>query len=106
MLEVPIKKDLSNMRRNSFPIRGPELFNCLPSHIRDLSISQETFKKRLDEFLSLILDKPRIGEGSKSFQSNKLDNVIRQWKWTIDVLPRYYSNTLVVSGDAATPLVI
>ena len=43
-LEVPITKDMSNMRRNSFPIRGPEIFNCLPAHIKDLSISQVTFK--------------------------------------------------------------
>ena len=66
-LEVPVTKDMSNMRRNSFPIRGPEIFNCLPAHIKDLSISQETFKKRLDEFFSLILDKPQIGERSKIF---------------------------------------
>ena len=106
MLKVPITKDMSYIRRNSFLIRAPELFNCLPAYIRDLSIWQETFKKRLDEFLSLILDKPWIGEGSRSFHSNTLDNVIRQWKWTIDVLPRYCSNTLVVSGGRATPLVI
>ena len=94
------------MRRNSFPIRGPEIFNCLPAHIKDLSISQETFKKRLDKFLSLIPDKLQIGEGSKIFHSKKLDNMIRQWKWTIDVLPRYCSNTLVVSSGTATLLVI
>ena len=68
-LEVPITKDMSNMRRNSFPIRGTEIFNCLPAHIKDLSISQQTFKKRLDEFLSLIPDKPQIGERYKSFHS-------------------------------------
>ena len=50
-LEVPITKDMSYMRRNSFLIRGPELFNSLPAHIRDQSIWQETFKKRLDESL-------------------------------------------------------
>ena len=63
------------MRRNSFPIIGTEIFNCLPAHIKDLSISQQTFKKRLDEFLSLIPDKPQIGEGSKIFHSKKLDNI-------------------------------
>ena len=67
------------MRRNSFPIRGPEIFNCLPAHIKDLIISQKTFKKRLDKFLSLIPDKLQIGEGSKIFHSKKLDNMIRQW---------------------------
>ena len=104
MLEVPITKDMSNMRRNCFPIRGPEIFNCLLA--KDLSISQETFKKRLDEFLSLIPDKLQIGEGSEIFHSKKLDSMIRQWKLTIEVLPRYCSNTLVVISGTATPLVI
>ena len=72
-VKVPITKDMSYIRRNSFLIRAPELFNCLPAYIRDLSIWQETFKKRLDEFLSLIPDKPWIGEGSKSFHSNTLE---------------------------------
>ena len=97
---------MSNLRMNSFPIRGPELFNCLPADIRDINISQNTFKLKLDNYQALIPDRPRIGEGSKSFHSNKLDTVINHWKWSIESHPRYTSKSVNISGGAATTLVM
>ena len=38
ILKVQITKDMLYIRRNSFLVRTPELFNCLPAYIRDLSI--------------------------------------------------------------------
>ena len=103
--EVPISKEMSSKRRYSLPIRGPELFSLMPAHIRDLNILQETFKSRLDEYLALILDRPRIGVCLKSFHSNKLDDVIRQWRWSLDSNPRYHSTSSNVSGGTATNFV-
>ena len=106
-LDVPITKETSALRRNSIMIRGPELFNLLPSDLRDLSISQEVFKSRLDEYLTLLPDRPRIGMPLKSFQSNKLDEVIRQWKWTMNAAPRHSHNSCnsCISDGTATGLI-
>ena len=105
-LDVNITKEMSNKRRFSLPIRGPELFNMMPAHITDPNISQEVFKQRLDEYLAILPDSPRIGYEHRSFHSNKLDVVIGQWKWTMDSNPRYNSNSTYVSGGAATNFVI
>ena len=101
-LEVPITSNISVKRRNSLPIKGPEIFNTLPAHIRDLTLSQECFEGKLDEFLSLILDIQQIGMELKNFHSNKRDSVIRQWEWQLCSQPRYSNMCNSVSGGAAT----
>ena len=63
-------------------VRGPELFNCIPSYLRDTEVSMDTFKTKLDEFLSLIPDSPRIDAGSK-LHSNELDFAIKKWTWSL-----------------------
>ena len=65
------KKGQSKMREQSFQVRGSDIYNCLPEDLRSLDVNMDTYKEKLDAFLSLLLDKPRIGEGSKS-QSNNL----------------------------------
>ena len=54
------KKHMSKLRLNSFIVWGPELFNSLPIDLRTWSGSMETFKKVLDEFLTLIPDIIRL----------------------------------------------
>ena len=50
---------LQNLRNGSFCINGPKLFNCLPSHIRNLKgIELPEFKKKLDKFLRTVADEP------------------------------------------------
>ena len=51
----------ANLIDNSFTIRGPKLFNCLPLPLRNLSgVSVTTFKKHFDKFLKTIPDEPGV----------------------------------------------
>ena len=80
-LIVPSKKGMSVLRSDSLTVRGPELWNCLPADLREIALSKETFKHKLDEFLELIMDEPRIG-GCR-LNSNKLDVRVSQWEWSL-----------------------
>ena len=52
---------IQTIRRASFGIRGPRLFNSLPKHIRNLrGISVNQFKAHLDRYLATIPDEPLI----------------------------------------------
>ena len=81
-VKIPAKKGISSFKEFSFGIRGPELFNSLPMDLREMESSMETYKRKLDMFLSVITDCPRIGSGAMS-QSNNLDERIRMWKWSL-----------------------
>ena len=82
-ISVPSKKNQNQLRAQSFQVRGPEIFNCLPMELRDIKLSKETYKIKLDNYLSLLDDTPRICAGSK-IHSNSLDNVIKQHKWRLN----------------------
>ena len=75
MLEVPTKKNQHKLRTQSFQVRGPEIFNCLPPFLREIELCKDTYKQKLDNYLSLLDDIPRISAGSK-LHSNNLDTVI------------------------------
>ena len=48
------------LRRQSFQMSGPLLWNCLPRNVRNKSkCSQEDFKELLDRFLTCVPDEPR-----------------------------------------------
>ena len=81
---VQISKSNSKLKSDSFIIKGPETFNSLPKDIRNLDCSMETFKAKLDNFLQLIPDVPRIAVGH-SYQSNSLKDQINNWKWRLDI---------------------
>ena len=50
---------IQTIRRSSFAIMGPRIFNSLPKHIRDITdCDLSLFKSRLDRFLSKIPDQP------------------------------------------------
>ena len=65
---VPIVKTkgsakIQTLRFNSFGVRGPRIFNCLPQKLRDMSgCSLDTFKRALDNHLKTIPDEPRVGK--------------------------------------------
>ena len=74
-------------RRNSFQEIGPLLFNVLPRSIRNLKgCSIEVFKEKLDSFLTLVPDEPKVGGlmPLNSEQSNSLLDQIKRrrgiWK--------------------------
>ena len=78
---VPDKRKMKALRSDSLYVRGPELWNCLPIDIREISQSKLTFKKKLDKFLKLIPDIPRID--GHCLDSNILDHRVNQWMWTM-----------------------
>ena len=52
---------IQNIRRSSFAINGPRIFNCLPQHIRNTTkCDLSFFKARLDRFLRNVPDQPLI----------------------------------------------
>ena len=56
-LVIGDKKNMSRLRLNLFIVRGPKIFNSLPTDdLRTRSGSMETYKKLLNELLTLILD--------------------------------------------------
>ena len=75
-------KSTSALREASFYIYGPKVFNALPKDLREIDTSMETFKSKLDDFLTLIPDIPRICSGSK-LDSNDLDRRIAEWNWRL-----------------------
>ena len=81
-IEIPSRKNQLKIRAESFQVRGPTLYNCLPESLRMMEGSMEVYKTKLDEFLSLLPDRPRLDEGSL-MHCNELDTVIREWKWNI-----------------------
>jgi len=71
-----LRKNFSKILLLRFKIRGPEVSNALPTEIRNLDTSMENFKHKLDDFLSLLPDSPRIDEGCNIY-CNTLDHVIK-----------------------------
>ena len=79
-LRLKVPRTTNKLREESFVVRGPEAFNCLPKDLRNEIGSMDTFKKKLDEFLFLIPDIPRIAVGSY-IHLNSLKNQIKGWTW-------------------------
>ena len=46
------KTVVQNLRRQSFQVAGPKLWNCLPKNVRNFKGNQVEFKQILDQFLS------------------------------------------------------
>lgn len=70
---------VKNAREASMAIRGPRLFNELPQYLRDVTgVSVDTFKKKLDKFLSKLPDQPTVDGyyGRRAACSNSLLDVI------------------------------
>ena len=52
---------VKTLKSSNFVINGPKLFNCLPSHLRNLTnCGLELFKSELDRFLELLPDEPLV----------------------------------------------
>jgi ribonuclease P/MRP protein subunit RPP40 len=72
---------VKTLRDKSFQNEAPKLFNALPSHLRNLNTTIETFKAHLDSFLETIPDQPSIPGlvPAASNQSGRPSNSIRDW---------------------------
>ena len=73
----------SALRKTAFQYRAPRQFNSIPLELRNMTSSMDVFKQKLDVFLRMIPDTPRIGSQLKSFISNDLDAQIQSWDWKI-----------------------
>ena len=61
-----------SMKERSFAVRGPMLFNSIPADIRNLELSVDSFKAKLDKFLGVIPDKPSLPNYAQTAQSNSI----------------------------------
>ena len=83
-VKIPNKKDISTLRSKSFIVRGPEMFNTLPEDLRNFNGSMESFKSKLDSFLELVEDSPRIE--NSGLVDNSLDKRIQEWTWKLGIM--------------------
>ena len=59
VIKMKGKSFVQNLRRQSFQVAGPKLWNCLPKNVRNFRGTQEDFKQILDQFLSKVPDEPK-----------------------------------------------
>ena len=59
MRKLKEKSSVQNLRRQSFQVAGPRLWNCLPKNVRNFKGNQDEFKERLDQFLTKVPDEPK-----------------------------------------------
>ena len=58
-LKSNVSNKLQSVRDSSFCVNGPNLFNALPSHIRNMTnVGLSTFKAELDRYLTTVADEP------------------------------------------------
>ena len=66
------------IREGSFSVHAPRLFNILPRDLRGYSGSADGFKRKLDEFLRTVPDRPALPHYYQSAQSNSLLDQLSQ----------------------------
>ena len=71
---------IKSLADQSFAVRGPKIFNELPKKLRDTELSLDTFKGRLDRFLTHVPDKPSLPGYHQQSTSNRLLDQIQQMK--------------------------
>ena len=74
---------LKSIKDRSFAVRGPKIFNAIPTELRNCDMTMDYFKARLDKWLLTIPDRPCLpnyqGQNAASNsiidQTNILNNV-------------------------------
>ena len=61
-----------SLKDESLAVMGPKLFNVIPTDLRDVNLSLDSFKYKLDKFLSKINDKPSIPNYHQPARSNSI----------------------------------
>lgn len=70
---------VTTLKQNSFATRGPQLFNALPRHIRDITdLSLDQFKTKLDSFLWTVPDQPKLPHYHARAVSNSIIDQLAQ----------------------------
>ena len=58
LLQSSTMNRIKTCKDNSFFVKGPKLFNCVPQEIREFEGKLNTFKQKLDKFLRTVPDQP------------------------------------------------
>ena len=66
---------VQSMFKHSLPIQGAKIFNSLPRHLRDCTVSLGVFKAGLDDYLRSMLDQPYLPHYPSRTLSNSLPAV-------------------------------
>ena len=75
-----VPSSVQKLRYSSFAIRGPRLFNTLPTELRNKSdCTVDTFKRSLDKYLRTVPDEPQIPgyTAMRRAESNSLIHMTR-----------------------------
>lgn len=85
MLEIPpmirgSMKKITTLRENSLIVLGARLFNCLPRDAREWEGGLETFKEKVDRFLTTVPDKPALPHYHQSAASNSIIKQLEQMR--------------------------
>ena len=82
-------KRLKSIKRNSFAVRGPILFNCIPGELRNITkVSVDIFKIALDKWIVQIPDKPTV-DGYVNMRSENSNSILEYVK-----NPKDWSNSI------------
>ena len=71
---------ISTLREHSIAVMGPRLFNCVEREVREFEGEFEVFKRKLDDFLREIPDKPALPHYFQSARSNCIIDQIAQMR--------------------------
>ena len=95
---------IQNIRRGSFAIRGPMIFNCLPIHLRNLTgVSVVEFKAALDRHLRSTPDEPLI-PGYTMYRTAETNSIL-DWALHTRVQagpPAHFTTDGLMSAGAST----
>ena len=66
---------VGRLKEDTFAVKGPRLFNDLPSEFRNFTGTADKFKRKLDLFLKNVPDRPAL---PNYFQSSSRNSVVEQ----------------------------
>ena len=95
---------IQNIRRASFAINGPRLFNSLPKFVRDITkCDKDVFKAQLDHYLKIVPDQPLI-PGYTAYRQCDSNSIIAwstsaQLKRKLEVLTQAKSASATAGAD-------
>ena len=69
---------VKTMIDNSFAVRAPRLFNCLPRDLRNFEGTIDSFQKNLDIFLADIPDRPCLANYHQAAAGNSIVQQLAQ----------------------------
>ena len=95
---------VKTMRMNSFQVQGPLLFNTLPRELRDSTVSNDTWKCKLDKYLEYLPDRPittDMDSGLCDPHTAKPTNSILVW--TPYIIREGFKYSEVVNNDKSFP---